>query len=297
MTVLRKHCLPLLLALLLSLTACAAAPQQPEGLRVACTTYPVYLLCQSVTQGTAVEPVLVVDQPMSCLHNYTLTMQDMKVIEGASLLALNGAGMEEFLEDVLEGRTCLDCSAGLELLWNEEEGEPDCHIWMDPANAAQMAQNLADGLSEADPADADAFRANASAAAERLDALGASLREELSPLPCRSLITFHDGFSYFARGVGMKIAASVEEEEGSEASARRIRELVDIIDENQIPAVFTEVNGPDATAKALAMERPVRVGTLTMLMSSEGVPEGLSGLDAYEWALRENTKAIREAYT
>lgn len=288
----------LLLALLLCLSACAApAPQQTEGLRVACTTYPVFLFCQTVCAGTDVEPELVVDQPLSCLHNYTLTMSDMKVIENASLLALNGAGMEEFLEDVLEDRSCLDCSEGLELLWNEEEGEPDCHTWMDPANAVVMVNNLAAGLSEADPDDADAFRTNAEAAAQRLEALGTALREELVPLPCRSLITFHDGFSYFARGVGMEIAASVEEEEGSEASARRIRELVALIDEKQIPAVFTEVNGPDATAKALAMERPVRVGTLTMLMSSEGVPADLQGLDAYEWALRQNARAITEAYT
>lgn len=289
--------LALLLSLLLSLTACgAAARSEPEGLTVACTTYPVYLLCQSVAEGTDVVPVLVVDQPLSCLHNYTLTMSDMKTIEGAALLALNGAGMEEFLEDVLENRRCVDCSAGLTLLWNEEEDEPDSHIWLDPDNAARMAENLAEGLAEADPAQAERLRANAAAASARLEALGDVLREELSGLQCRSLIPFHDGFSYFARAVNMEIAASVEEEEGSEASARRILELVALLDEKHIPAVFTEVNGPDATARALALERPIAVGRLNLLMSSEGVPEGLQGLDVYEWGLRENARAIKEVY-
>lgn len=291
-----RRLLLILLTVALLLTGCAAQ-SAPEGPTLACTTYPVYLLAQTITEGTnGPTPVLVVDQPLSCLHSYTLTMADMKVIDASSLLALNGAGMEEFLEDVLEGRDTVDCSEGLELLWNEEEDEPDSHIWLDPDNAAQMAQNLAAALAERYPDNADLYRQNAEQGAQRLHALREELQAELAPLPCRALITFHDGFSYFAAAVGMDIAASVEEEEGSEASARRIQELVDFIDEKHIPAVFTETNGPDATAKALAMERPIQVGTLNMLMSSTGVPEGLSGLDAYEWGMRGNAQAIKEAY-
>lgn len=292
-----RRLLLILLTVTLLLTGCASQQRAPVGPTLACTTYPVYLLAQTVTEETdGPIPVLVVDQPLSCLHSYTLTMADMKVIDASALLALNGAGMEEFLEDVLEGRDTVDCSEGLELLWNEEEDEPDSHIWLDPDNAAQMAQNLAAALAERYPDNADLYRSNAEQAAQRLHTLREELREELASLPCRSLITFHDGFSYFANAVGMDIAASVEEEEGSEASARRIQELVDLIDEKHIPAVFTETNGPDATAKALAMERPIQVGTLNMLMSSTGVPEGLSGLDAYEWGMRTNAEAIKEAY-
>lgn len=288
-----------LLLTLLFLTGCAAAPaSEPDAMTVACTTYPVYLLCQAVSAGVdGVEPVLVVDQQLSCLHDYTLTMKDMKLIEGAAVLAISGGETEEFLEDVLEQRDYVDCSQGIELLWNEEEEEEDSHFWLDPVCAAQMAKNLAHGLSEADPDHAAAYSSNAQAAEERLTALGETLREELSSLPCRQLITFHDGFSYFAHSVNMEIAASVEEEEGSEASARRIQELVAIIDEDQIPAVFTEANGPDSTAKALALERPITVGTLNMGMSRSTVPAELTGLDAYEWVLKGNAEAILEAYS
>ena len=44
------------------------------ALQVAATTYPVYLLTQAVTEGIdGVEVKLVIDQQVSCLHNYTLT--------------------------------------------------------------------------------------------------------------------------------------------------------------------------------------------------------------------------------
>ncbi|MCD7756794.1 MAG: lipoprotein, partial [Clostridiales bacterium] len=70
-----KKIIPFLLSLLL-LTGCAAQSAELEAeTTVACTTYPVYLLAQAVTQDVdGVEPVLVINQQVSCLHTYSLTM-------------------------------------------------------------------------------------------------------------------------------------------------------------------------------------------------------------------------------
>lgn len=294
-----KKFLSLLLSLmLLGLAGCSSTSNRDRAATtIACTTYPVYLLAQAVTQGVDdVEPVLVINQQISCLHNYTLTMNDMKAIEGCDLLAINGADMEEFLEDVLESRDYLDCSQGLDLLFNEEEGEDDAHIWLDPERAAGMAANLAAGLSEADPDNADAYQANVEAIQKELSAFQTELSDSLSSLVCRELITFHDGFRYFAQAFGLEIVASVEEEEGSEASARRISELVELIDQYQLPAVFTEVNGAEATANALAQERKIGIYALDLGMSRQNVPETLNGLEAYEFILRQNVETILEAY-
>ncbi|MCD8050414.1 MAG: metal ABC transporter substrate-binding protein [Clostridiales bacterium] len=302
-----KKIIPFLLSLLL-LTGCAAQAVEPEAeTTVACTTYPVYLLAQAVTQDVdGVEPVLVINQQVSCLHNYTLTMNDMKTIEACDLLAINGAGLEDFLDDVLEGRDVLDCSQGIELDEGDEdheetsghahEEETDAHIWLDPARAAQMAENLAEGLAQADPDNAEAYRANGEAVQAALSDLQTELTEQLAGLSCRQLITFHDGFHYFAQAFDLEIVAAVEEEEGSEASARRINELVSLIDQYQIPAIFTEVNGSDSTAQALALERDIGVFALDLGMSDANVPEGLEGLDAYEAILRQNAETILEAY-
>lgn len=293
----RIFALLLALSLLLGMTACAdenAAPEG-EGLTVACTTYPVYLMAQAVTDGVdGIALELVIQQEISCLHNYTLTVNDMKTIEGADLIAMSGAGLEDFLSDALEGRTFVDCSEGVALLWNEEEQEDDPHYWLSPANAGIMAQNLAEAFGTLDPENAGAYLENAQAAEAEL----AGFRQELAgtvPADCsRELITFHDGFAYFADAFGFTIAAAVEEEEGSEASAQRIAELVDIIDGYQLPAVFVERNGSDTTAHSLVAERGVAIGTLDMGMSA--ADDTLSGLAAYEAILRSNVNAILEVY-
>ncbi|MCD8159691.1 MAG: metal ABC transporter substrate-binding protein [Clostridiales bacterium] len=281
--------------LLVSAAGCSAGETEPEGLTVTCTTYPVYLMAQAVTDGTeGITLSLMIQQEISCLHNYTLTISDMKKVEGADLIAVSGAGLEEFLSDALEGRTVVDCSEGIDLLWNEEEGEDDPHYWLSPANAARMAQTLADAFGELDPDNREQYQANAAAAAAELAAFQTELADSI-PADCpRELITFHDGFSYFAEAFGFTIVAAVEEEEGAEASARRISELVELIDRYRLAAVFVEANGSDTTAHCLVAERGCAIGVLNMGMSAGGTTE--TGLAAYKDLLQGNITAILEAY-
>ena len=44
-----------------------------------------------------------VTESVSCLHDYTLTVRQMRSIEGAAMVILSGAGLEEFMEEALEG--------------------------------------------------------------------------------------------------------------------------------------------------------------------------------------------------
>ena len=82
------------------------------------------------------------------------------------------------------------------------------------------------------------------------------------------MITFHDGFRYFAHAYDLPLLESIEEEAGSEASAKEIVEITELVKEHNIPVIFTEVNGSDATAKAVARETGCAVAQLSMLMSA-----------------------------
>ncbi len=280
----------LLLGVLLLLPGCGKSNTQEDALQVAATTYPVYLLAQAVTDGVeGISLSLVINQQVSCLHDYTLTMQDMIAVERADVLLLNGAGLEEFLSDALEGRSVIDCSAGIALL-EGEDGEVDPHIWMDPRNAAQMAETIAAGLAELDPEHAGCYLANAQAAAEELTRFYGEMLVLLGE-GNYPLITFHDGFGYFARAFGLELLAAIEEEEGSEASAKTMVEIIRLVEAYDLPAIFTEANGSDATALAIGRECGTATLTLDICMSGSG-----GGLAAYEAVIRKNLETIWEAY-
>lgn len=323
-----KRILALVLALLLALGGCAPAEgEEDAALRVLCTTYPVYLFTTAVVGETAgVEVSLLVSQQVSCLHDYTLTVKDMKAIERSGVIVMNGAGLEDFMADALEGADAavIDCSEGLDLLpgFGQEDhaghghdGEHDPHFWMDPRLAARMVENIAAALSELDAPHREGYAANAASAAEELEALDARLDEalysaaidfrmvhpELSFWPSPGsgfygmdypLVTFHDGFQYFAAALAdVRLVKAIEEEEGSTASAREIREIVSLMEAGGIPAVFAETNGPTATARAIARETGCKVYFLDMIMSGEG-----TGLGPYIEAMERNLETVLEAF-
>ena len=277
---------------------------QESRLTIVTTTYPVYLFARAVTDGVEGVAVQRLDTgSVSCLHDYTLTVDDMKKIEGADVIALNGAGLEDFMDDALAASDAqtVDCSQGVELLENlshnhaegdedgHDHGHWDPHIWMDPANARIMVENLADGLAQADPEYGEWYRENGRAAAEQLDAWEGALREQLEGTKAAGLITFHDGFQYFAAAFDLPLLAAIEEEEGSEASAQVINKTVELVRAYDIPVIFTEINGSDATARAISRETGCAVAQLSMLMDG---PEDGTLYDNYYAGLKDNVAAI-----
>ena len=297
-----KRLLPLFLSLLLLLPGCSSSAGQDDEavLHIVATAYPVYLFTNTIVGDTeGVEVTQLVTEETSCLHDYTLTVTDMKAIEKADVIILSGAGLEDFMEDALaqSNAVVIDCSAGIDLLpsssheHHDHEDEDDHdhfdpHFWMDEKAALTMMNNIVSGLSALDEEHADSYTANLNHAAGLLsnDSLDAS------SLSCPYLITFHDGFQYFARSNGLTLLKAIEEEEGSEASAAEIKEIVDLIEEYRIPAIFTEKNGSDATAQAIARETGVAVYQLDMIMSGGG-----QDISAYVDAMNANYAVIREA--
>lgn len=306
----RKNLLPLALALVLVLAGCggAVAPADDAGTTIVATTYPVYCFTSEVVRDVPDVTVrLMIDQPVSCLHDYTLSVSDMKALDGADVLVLSGAGLEDSMQSALDAvadTPRIDCSAGVALLHSAEEHDHDGHeghsdaesvdphIWLDPARAAQMVRNVADGLAALDPDHADTYRANADAAEATLAARYDALRAQLDGIGCRELITFHDGFQYFAAAFDLTILRAIEEEAGSEASAKEATEICALVREHRLPALFTEVNGATATAEMLARETGVAVRALDLGMS--GPTEG-AGLSCYLDVLARDVAAIREA--
>lgn len=299
------------LALLLILSSCGLSNKaKDETLSIVATTYPVYLFASEVTkgvEGVAVAVAPLIQQDISCLHDYTLTVNDMKTLEGADVLAINGAGLDTFILEAssIPESSVIDCSLNTNpfpnFLSHTHDGDEaasqtpqdfDPHFWMDPARAGAMLQTIADRLIELDPNHKGQYLENSEKAVAELLSEKDRINSRLSSLLTRELITFHDGFSYFADAFGLTILLSVEEEEGQEASAQVISEAIQLIQVYGLPAIFTESNGSDATASAIAREAEVDVYPLSMIMSG---PIEHPGIHLYLSAINENINTILRA--
>lgn len=267
----KKICLILLLIALFC-TGCAT-PTDPAY--ITATTGPVCYFTRFLCQNTPLQVQQLISETVSCLHDYSLSVAQVRALGASETVIISGGGLEDFIDDLLTNRIPIDCSKNVPLLGcskdhdHDHEHEADAHIWLSPENAKIMAKNICDGLCASYPQFDAVFRVNLDNLLEKLDDLQLYAENNLGNLRTRKLITFHDGFSYMAYAFDLEILAAIEEESGSEASAKELIELINLIRSNDIPAIFVEVNGSTSASGIIAAETGVAVYALDMGMNGD----------------------------
>lgn len=272
-----KKLLSTLLALAILLCGCTAPAEHSD---IAATTLPVWEFTTRLCEDTDLTVTRLVTESVSCLHDYSLNVRQVKAVEESDLVVISGAGLEEFMHDLLHDKDVIDASSGIEILecsehhdhGHDHEGhhhETDSHIWLSPENAAMMAQNICSGLCSRYPVHADIFQANLTCLLDEIEALQAYGSDSLSELSSREIITFHDGFGYLAESFDLHILKAIEEESGAEASAAELKEMILMVEEHQIRAIFTELNGSVSAADIISAETGANCRQLDMAMAGE----------------------------
>ncbi|MGN1231222.1 MAG: metal ABC transporter substrate-binding protein [Anaerotignum sp.] len=308
----KKKLISMLLMLALLLTACGAEPnttENSEKLTVVTSFYPIYLLAQEVVEGAEGVELKNMAQPQTgCLHDYELTISDMKLLEGADVLIINGGGMESFLEQAMERYPQLqvvDTSQGIELLEEEEhhhheeetaeehaahaghdhEGNP--HIWLSPARAVGQVEHISAALCELDGAETEIFEKNAADFRAEAEAL---LKQEVAigiPQGEHSAV-FHEGFAYFAELFHMENVFSVFADEYQMPSAKELTEAAEEVKGHGIRFFLTADDSGRIYGETLAAEVDEKIVLLDPLTTAE--EENLSYMERTE----KNIEAVEK---
>ena len=287
------------------LLALVLLPAASLGETIVTSFYPIWLLALNLADGVPGLEVRNLAAPgTGCLHDYQLQTGDMKVLSEADLFLVNGAGMESYLDHVFSAFPDLpvaEAAAGIPLLTetdaltigeNEDDGEINAHIWLSAANAAVMAENLAKAMEAQFPDRQEKIEDNRKALQARLLALDQELRDGLSGLPRKEIITFHEAFPYFARAYGLDIVAVVNREPGETLTPAQLAQLAEAIVALDAPPLFVEPQYEDLSARTLAAETGAAIYTLDPVVTGpeEDVPP-----DYYETVMRRNMETLREA--
>jgi ABC-type Zn uptake system ZnuABC Zn-binding protein ZnuA len=262
-----RRCLPaclsifpvvFLVVILFSVPAALASAQKEDGNAIKVMAVQTFLA--DIAQNVAGDRVMIrALLPVGAdVHSFEPTPADVGEIAESNVLIINGAGLEEYLYELLKNvggvHKIIDASAGLSFrapLESEttgsdgkdhrreaaiehgeahrQEGEHqrgairedgDPHFWLSAANAVQYVENISKGLSEADPAGAEIYAANSRAYIEKLRELDKWISDQVKLLPenRRLLVTDHDEFGYFADHYGLRIVGMIVPSFSTEAS-------------------------------------------------------------------------------
>ena len=243
--------------------------------------------------GSRVEVSTIVP-PGSSVETFQPSPSDAQKISESEVIFKNGLGLEKWMDDLVESAggedvRVVELAKGLETL---EDGNP--HLWLDVKNAERYVEKIRDALVEVDPEGSETYKTNASEYLAKLKKLDGYIRDGARSIPeerCK-LVTFHDAFPYFAEAYGFEMIGVVLRNPDAEPSSREVAELVREIQEQHVPAVFTEPQFNRDLADTIAAEADVEVYELY----SDALVDDPNA-DSYEAMMRANIDRIREGLT
>lgn len=260
---------------------------------IATSFYPMYIFALNVAKDIPNVNVIDMTKPTAGdLHDYSVTPEDMKNIEGAKVLIINGAGIESFMGQItsrMPNLNIVDSSKGIELLKGPGNVGNNPHIWVSISNAIKQVKTIGDQLSLLDPKNATKYTENTNVYIKKLQDQSAKMHLALDELKNRDIITFHDAFPYFAKEFNLNIAGVIEREPGSEPSAKELAETIDKVNSLKVKALLAEPQYSTKAADTIAKETGAKVYTL------DPVAMGPINADAYINIMNSNLKTLQEA--
>ena len=285
-----------------------------DDLLIMTSCNPVYIATLNVVDGIDGITVQNLSQPTTgCLHDYTLTTEDMKNLSKADVLVVNGGGMEGYLEDVMTAYPDLpiidtyeyvEHSPGFDSLLiteaeeeelheeESEEGEEhhhdhgvNSHIWMNEIIFNAQASGIANGLYEANLGiDEKLLLDNLKSFNDKLEAINKQDLDET--LKGQNVAVLHAAFAYTAQSLGANVVATMDLDEERQVSAGEVSEFLDVIRDNDVKIVFAEYDYGNAMGKLIEEQTDAKVVYLETLV------HGSYSADDYVKVINENYSKI-----
>jgi zinc transport system substrate-binding protein len=276
--------------------------------------YPMYVLAENLTKGTEVSVSNLTENQTGCLHDYQLFPEDMKTLSRADAFLINGAGMELFMEKVIEGNkelSVIEASHGISLLegvehhhhaeedghdsehetGHEENGHAHAengHVWMDVERYRTQLSTVTKELQVLLPEQADILSRAAAAYDEKLEVLSAGVTDLKEHTKGLHVVIFHEAFAYLAESLGLEVLMAISLDEETLPSPGEIAEVIEEIKYHGTALVLIEEEYVTYANKILA-ETDAKVVYINPLTTGDG------GADSYLSGMWENLSAIRQA--
>jgi ABC-type Zn uptake system ZnuABC Zn-binding protein ZnuA len=240
-----------LLAVALAAAGCSA-PDAGAGdgrLAVVTTVAPLTSIAASVGGDRVHVSGLVPEGANS--HTFEPPPSAAMVLSRADLVVVNGLKLEDPTAELAAenkrddteilalGDTVLPRSDWIfDFSFPAKAGRPNPHLWTDPKYAVRYAEALRDAFARLDPEGKANYDANLAEFSASANALSDAMVTASRTVPRKDLLTYHDGYAYFARDYGWRVLGAIQPSSFDEPSPREVVSLIEQIKRTKVPAIF-----------------------------------------------------------
>lgn len=220
-------------------------------------------------------------------HDFEPKAKDMEKINEAELFIINGAGMENWSEKVLnainsDSLQVIDSSKGVEFIKSEdshpeeetteneeEHGEYDPHTWLGIEAAKVQGKNIMEALTKADQDNKEFYEENYKAFEASMNELLNTYKPKFDELANKNFITGHATFGYLCKDLGLEQNSIEGVFSEGEPSPKKLEELVNYVRKNNVKVIFTETLSSPEVSETLAREVKGKTEKIYTMHSSE----------------------------
>lgn len=254
----------LIAVILFSMCSCTVEKPSVKP-QIIATLFPQYDFARAIVGDTADVTLLI--SPGTETHSFDPSARDMVKIRECDAVLYTGDESEPWVPSLLKGNdgnfAVIDVSDGIELIDLDDHDDEhthhhntDPHIWTSPVNAIKMIENICSALCELYPEYSEVYRQNAESYTDELIELDSDIRTVIDSAKRREIVCGGEfALLYFVTEYGLRYTAAYDSCGGeSEPSPRRVAQIIDKINEDNIPVIYCKELSNTSVADTIAAD-------------------------------------------
>ena len=263
--------------------------ERDDKVRIVTSFYPMYIMTLNITEGVEnIEVENMADNQVGCIHDYTLTTSDLKKFENADIFVENGYGIENFSNNIKESYPNVKIIESASKITDtiEEHEEINAHFWTSIDNYILQVREIADRLKELDNANEAKYEENVSEYITKLENHKTKYKNELQNLNGKKVVSLNEAFSYLFKFVGIEEELISTDHEQSALSAEQVKNVIDMMNNENIKTIIIAENDDEQNATAIANETGAKIYRLKDGMSGDG------SINSYIDIMKDNLETL-----
>lgn len=264
----------LIILIIFILTGCNEEKINSENFKITTSFYPMYIIALNLTKDAKnIELNNMTDSSIGCLHNYTLTTNDLKKIQESDILVINGLGLEENILNTVNKTNSnikvIDSSDNIDEKDIISGNNVNPHIWTSINLYKNQVETISENLINLDENNREIYVENTEEYINKLNELENRENTVKEKIANVEVVVFSESLEYLIKEMNINYSIFAIGHEESGVSSEELGEIIDEINDKNIKTILIDKEDSKAIANSVSAETGATIHEMDSCLTGE----------------------------
>ncbi len=264
----------LIILIIFILTGCNEEKINSENFKITTSFYPMYIIALNLTKDAKnIELNNMTDSSIGCLHNYTLTTNDLKKIQESDILVINGLGLEENILNTVNKTNSnikvIDSSDNIDEKDIISGNNVNPHIWTSINLYKNQVETISENLINLDENNREIYVENTEEYINKLNELENRENTVKEKIANVEVVVFSESLEYLIKEMNINYSIFSIGHEESGVSSEELGEIIDEINNKNIKTILIDKEDSKAIANSVSAETGATIYEMDSCLTGE----------------------------